>query len=74
MVDDEQVSVATFIRYDRLVGGSHLADARRRRIAALMPGLLRGTAARVRRLRHASSDEVPRPPAGVATQRGATRS
>jgi hypothetical protein len=73
MVDDEQVSVATFIHYDRLVGGviwPTLAVAHR----ALMPGLLRGTAARVRRLRHGHSDEVSRPPAGIATQRGATQS
>jgi hypothetical protein len=49
MVDDEQVSVATFIHYDRWVGGliwPTLAVAHR----ALRPGLLRGTAARIRRL------------------------
>ena len=49
LVDDEEVSVATFIHYDRAVGGviwPTLAVAHR----ALMPGLLRGTAARIRRL------------------------
>ena len=46
LVDAEQVSVATFIHYDRAVGGliwPTLAVAHR----ALMPGLLRGTASRI---------------------------
>ena len=70
MVDDDQVSVATFIHYDRIVGGviwPTLAVAHR----ALMPGLLRGTAARIRRRRRASADE--RAPGAVATPSGAVR-
>jgi hypothetical protein len=58
MVDDDQVSVATFIHYDRSVGAiiwPTLAVVHR----ALMPGLLRGTASRIRRLRRASSERTP---------------
>jgi len=55
MVEDAQVSVATFIHYDRSVGGiiwPTLAVAHR----ALMPGLLRGTASHIRRLRRERSE------------------
>jgi hypothetical protein len=53
MVDEAEVSVATFIHYDRSVGGviwPTLAVVHR----ALMPGLLRGTASHIRRARRAS--------------------
>jgi hypothetical protein len=58
VVEREQVSVATFIHYDRAVGAliwPTLAVAHR----ALMPGLLRGTASRVRRLRHDAGERRP---------------
>jgi len=72
MVGDAEVSVATFIRYDRMAGRliwPTLAVAHR----ALMPGLLRGTAARIRRRRRASADERARAPGTVATPTGAAR-
>lgn len=58
MVDDEQVSVATFIHYDRPMGAliwPALAVVHR----ALMPGLLRGTAARIGRLRRGCDERKP---------------
>jgi hypothetical protein len=58
MRDDDGVSVATFIRYDRMAGAiiwPTLAVVHR----ALMPGLLRGTASRIRRLRREASKGRP---------------
>jgi hypothetical protein len=70
MVDDDALTVATFIRYHHVAGRliwPVLAVAHR----ALMPNLLRGTASRVRRLRRASSDDVAREPVALADVRGA---